>query len=439
MVSKTIRFVVSFTILMAVGAIILGQGASTLTVDDVIKMVQVKLADDLVISQIKGSGKPFRLSTDEMVRLKNAGVSDEVIRAMLDPRETPASNKSLSATSTSTAERPAEGEAEKLFASLINQESGGHAKLASFRKIDGLSSEINRVPVYRIEFDATIQFTKDCKWLVALGGLGGLQFKTREAPKTTNGNFNWNDFFETTQYPGIVVKASQILGIAGTVTFLKSERGWNVSSPVDAKVVSGLDNSGRPLSPSNPTSAAPSGNKGLSESNSGKQPTANPTTKSSSEEIASLTACEDASSCIRNGKILLTKALYQEVATVWDKALKFGSPLEFQMCREGGLACAQGVFTFSKQSVSFADTKGQKVFETDLDGIVVKGVEKKKILGGHSFFRLNTRVAGKDYAFDFVPETGGCQRGRYYGCPDPVLVQQEIVAKYLAARIGSGR
>jgi hypothetical protein len=37
---------------------------STLTVDDVIKMVQVKLADDLIIAQVRKNGKPFTLSAD---------------------------------------------------------------------------------------------------------------------------------------------------------------------------------------------------------------------------------------------------------------------------------------------------------------------------------------------------------------------------------------
>ena len=58
---------------------------STMTVDDVIKMVQVKLADDLIISQIRKNGKPFSLSADDMVRLKTTGASDSIIRVMVDP------------------------------------------------------------------------------------------------------------------------------------------------------------------------------------------------------------------------------------------------------------------------------------------------------------------------------------------------------------------
>jgi hypothetical protein len=68
----------------------LGSAQSTMTVDAVIKLVQVKLADDLIISLIRKSGKPSPLSADEMIRLKTAGVSDSVIRVMLDPQAAPA-------------------------------------------------------------------------------------------------------------------------------------------------------------------------------------------------------------------------------------------------------------------------------------------------------------------------------------------------------------
>ena len=57
-----------------------------MTVEDVIKMVQVKLADDLIISQVRKNGKPFSLSADDIVRLKTTGANDSVIRVMIDPQ-----------------------------------------------------------------------------------------------------------------------------------------------------------------------------------------------------------------------------------------------------------------------------------------------------------------------------------------------------------------
>jgi len=57
-----------------------------MTLDDILKLVQVRLGDDLIISQIRKNGKAFALTPDELVRLKTAGASDDVIRAMIDPK-----------------------------------------------------------------------------------------------------------------------------------------------------------------------------------------------------------------------------------------------------------------------------------------------------------------------------------------------------------------
>lgn len=56
--------------------------ASQLTIDQVIQMVAAKIADDIVITTIRNSGTKFDLTPDALIKLKTAGVSDEVIRAM---------------------------------------------------------------------------------------------------------------------------------------------------------------------------------------------------------------------------------------------------------------------------------------------------------------------------------------------------------------------
>jgi len=43
------------------------------------------MSEDVVITKIKKSGKAFDLSTDEMLELKKSGVSETVIRYLLDP------------------------------------------------------------------------------------------------------------------------------------------------------------------------------------------------------------------------------------------------------------------------------------------------------------------------------------------------------------------
>lgn len=55
-----------------------------LTNDDVIKMVQAKLGDAVIVAKIKSSPCKFDTSTDALIKLKQAGVSDAVLQAMTE-------------------------------------------------------------------------------------------------------------------------------------------------------------------------------------------------------------------------------------------------------------------------------------------------------------------------------------------------------------------
>jgi len=59
--------------------------ASGLTVEDVIKLAKAGLSEDIVIQQIKKNGRAFDLSTDQLIALKTANVSDRIVQVMLDP------------------------------------------------------------------------------------------------------------------------------------------------------------------------------------------------------------------------------------------------------------------------------------------------------------------------------------------------------------------
>jgi hypothetical protein len=61
-----------------------------LTVDGVISLVGAGISDDLIIAKIQKSGQAFDLSTDDMVRLKKAGASDAVMKAMMSATPAPA-------------------------------------------------------------------------------------------------------------------------------------------------------------------------------------------------------------------------------------------------------------------------------------------------------------------------------------------------------------
>jgi hypothetical protein len=59
-----------------------GTGTAALNNDDVMKMVQAKLADAIIVAKVKSSTCQFDTSTDSLIKLKGAGVSDVVLEAM---------------------------------------------------------------------------------------------------------------------------------------------------------------------------------------------------------------------------------------------------------------------------------------------------------------------------------------------------------------------
>jgi hypothetical protein len=57
-----------------------------LTVDGVIALVGADLPDDVIIARLRKENKSFDLTTEEMIRLKNAKVSGAVMQVMIDPK-----------------------------------------------------------------------------------------------------------------------------------------------------------------------------------------------------------------------------------------------------------------------------------------------------------------------------------------------------------------
>ena len=59
-------------------------------VDSVIQSVKAGLSENLIIRTLKRDNKPIDLTTADLVKLKNAGVSENIINVMLDPASAPA-------------------------------------------------------------------------------------------------------------------------------------------------------------------------------------------------------------------------------------------------------------------------------------------------------------------------------------------------------------
>lgn len=107
------------------------QAKTGLTVEDVIKLSKAGLSDDVIIAQIKKRPQPFNLSTDQLIQLKSAKVSDRVIQAMTESQGVTenapgsAGQQSADKNNAATVSGPdlktaAEGSAPKALESTIN-------------------------------------------------------------------------------------------------------------------------------------------------------------------------------------------------------------------------------------------------------------------------------------------------------------------------------
>ena len=65
------------------------QPTKDLTVEDVIKLSKAWLSDDVIITQIEKRPRPFDLTADQLVALKNAHVSERVIESMVGTSAAP--------------------------------------------------------------------------------------------------------------------------------------------------------------------------------------------------------------------------------------------------------------------------------------------------------------------------------------------------------------
>jgi curli biogenesis system outer membrane secretion channel CsgG len=66
------------------------KAAGSSAVDSVIQSVKAGLSENLIIRTLQRENKPVNLTTADLVKLKNAGVSENIIGIMLDPASAPA-------------------------------------------------------------------------------------------------------------------------------------------------------------------------------------------------------------------------------------------------------------------------------------------------------------------------------------------------------------
>ena len=212
-----------------------------MTVDDVLKMVEVKLGEDLIIAQVRKNGKPFTLSPDDLVRLKTGGVSDAVIRVMLDPQAPPQPAAALKTVDTEQAgkDRPAADTAKDTFQRAITGPLAGKLRLSAFQKTDGLPGLVEGVQVYELDFTATVEVLENMRYQTS-----AKEIKTappNATPKEQSG-FSWDNFYSS----AVAGFSSAFMGdkfkVVGKVGYQRKESGWVVAA---IEFNSSLDTSGR--------------------------------------------------------------------------------------------------------------------------------------------------------------------------------------------------
>ena len=79
LVSAAAVFLISLLLSSLLPAVAMAFG-----LNDVLKMHRDGIADSLIVLKIENAGKVFHLDAEDLRRLKDAGISDDVVAAMLD-------------------------------------------------------------------------------------------------------------------------------------------------------------------------------------------------------------------------------------------------------------------------------------------------------------------------------------------------------------------
>jgi hypothetical protein len=80
---KALRLLFAFALVAA--------AQETVTNESIIKMATAGLGEGLIVSMVQGQPGKYSVSPDDLTRLKQAGVSDRVVAAMIAKGSSPAS------------------------------------------------------------------------------------------------------------------------------------------------------------------------------------------------------------------------------------------------------------------------------------------------------------------------------------------------------------
>lgn len=113
--------------------------SGSLTVNDVVSMLEAKLPESVILASIESHGRPFQLSTEDLIRIRKAGGGEKVMVKMLNPRPAASSGVASDPASVSppkSEEPPLEigvyfkkgGEWMEVLPEVVNWKTGGVLK-----------------------------------------------------------------------------------------------------------------------------------------------------------------------------------------------------------------------------------------------------------------------------------------------------------------------
>ena len=129
------------------------------------------------------------------------------------------------------------------------------------------------------------------------------------------------------------------------------------------------------------------------------------------------------------GNTYLASGQINEAPDAWDKALRLGSPVVFNVCHERGMKrCETGDLSLSAKRVSFT-AGGDKEFDESSANVSSLGPTKSMVKSPNS---LSLQVTGKAYDFDFFPFGMSCGTGSFLHCPQDGQRQQIAIRDYVS-------
>lgn len=177
MIRKAAVLATAFFILASLQA---GFAQEVLTNDSVLQLMELGFSDDLIIQKIDSTEVSFDLSLDGLASLQEAGVSEEVLSAMLDKVSNPGRVEAPTAEAAEPKREagiylyrttPVDGQStkvDKLMPSVFTQAraggilksafTGGLAKIKTYAVLPGPRAEMgveSRSPLFRFVFDTT--------------------------------------------------------------------------------------------------------------------------------------------------------------------------------------------------------------------------------------------------------------------------------------------